>query len=256
MDESTTDAPVQEQAATQPQPEEQHAEAEQTPTSEPTTATTNDDAAAPSEPAQTDNSESVDPAEFWSKKGIDVSTPEGLAKATKSYQEAEKRMHQTAQQSSELEKQLTSQPPVVSDDPLVQQLADEVFTIRQQTEAREFIREQNVSDTQRMAFVSWLQNNPTKQQLVDNGYMTVSEAYQLSGIGKPDAAALRDEGSKATLEKLATNQTAASVPGNAVTSQAPQPLTKANVETWWDNLGREGRKDPANKARLDQVLSS
>jgi hypothetical protein len=254
MDESTTDASVQEQAPTQVQPEEQHAEAEQTPTSEPTTATTNDDASAPSEPVQADNSESVDPAEFWAKKGIDVSTPEGLAKATKSYQEAEKRMHQTAQQSSELEKQLVSQPPTVSDDPLVQELANEVFQIRQTQEAREFIRENNVSDTQRTQFVQWLQANPTKQQLVDNGFMTVSEAYQLSGIGRPDATALRDEGSKATLERLASNQTAAAVPGNAVTSAAPQQLTAANAEAWWTSLGAAGRKDPANKAKLDSVL--
>lgn len=220
MDESTTEVVTQEQAPVTAQPDEQHAEAETTPTSEPTTPT--DPTTEPvDEPAPADNSDSDFDYEAWlEKKGIDPASPEGKAAIAKSWREMEKKMHQTTQQSSELEKQLTSQPPQVSDDPMVQSLANEVFNMRMQNEAKEFIRENNVSDEQRLEFVKYLQDNPVKQQLVDNGYMSVSEAYALSGVGKQDTNAIEQTGGRKALETLA-NQQRTTAPKGSATTQAP-----------------------------------
>lgn len=252
MDESTTDAPVQDQATYESQPEEQHAEAENTPTSEPTN-TNDEQSQGTDEPAQTENSDD-DLADYWSKKGIDISTPEGQRAAAKSYREAEKAMHQNAQRSSELEKQLTSQPPEVSTDPYVQQLANEVFELKTQQVARDFIRENKLSTEQTREFAQWFEQNPQQQALVDNGWLTVDQAYKLSGLGDKSTEAIKSQGSRETLEKLANKQTASAVSGNAVTSAPPAALTKANADSWWESLGPAGRANPENRAKLDSVL--
>lgn len=257
MDESTTDAPVQDQAAQQPQPEEQHAEAETTPTSEPTN-TNDEQPEATAEPEQSDNSqESADPAAYWQKKGIDISTPEGLAKATQSYREAEKRMHQTTQRSSELEKQLgETASEQVSNDPVAQQAYEEAKAARLELQVERWKSNNGVTPEQDAAIGEYLAKNTEKAYLLKNGYLSLDDVAAMSGAFKQDADAIKSQGSRETLEKLANKQTASSVPGNAVTSTAPQALTKANADSWWAELGPAGRADPDNRAKLDRVLSS
>ncbi len=248
----TTDADVQDQATHESQPEEQHAEAD-TPNEEPTT--TNDEAEA-TEPEQSDNSqESTDPAAFWAKKGIDITTPEGLAKATQSYSEAEKRMHQTAQKSSELEKQLSSAPgEQVSNDPIAQQAYDEAKSVRLELQVERWKNSNSVTPEQDAAIGTYLAENSDKAYMLKNGYLTLDDVAAMSGAMKQDTDALKSQGSRETLEKLANKQTASSVPGNAVTAAPSSALTKANADSWWSNLGPAGRADPANIAKLDSVL--
>lgn len=218
MEESTTDATVQEQAAIESQPEEQHAEAEQTPTSEPSTPEAQETSSEPSqEPAAAENSEEsdIDPVEYWAKKSIDVTTPEGQAAVTKAYRESVGKMNDSNRQANELARQLAGSAPQVSDDPLVQQLANEVFQMRIDADTKDFIREKNVSKDQMVAFASYLQANPAKEQLINAGYLDVREAYELSGVGKSDPKVHEDKGAKKALENLATSARATAPSGGA-----------------------------------------
>ena len=256
MDESTTDATTQDPGATA-QPEEQHAEAEQTPTSEPTTTTNDEAQPEATEPEQSDNSqESDDPSAYWQKKGIDISTPEGLAKATKSYQEAEKRMHQTTQRSSELEKQLSSTAyEQVSEDPTAQRALETAASVQLELQVERWKNTNGITAEQDAAIGQYLSENTEKAYMLKNGYLSLDDIAAMSGALRQDAAAIKSEGGQEALEKLANKQIASSVRGNAVTSAPPAPLTAANAEDWWAGLGPEGRADPANRAKLDSVLS-
>lgn len=212
MDESITDADVQEQAPNPVQPEEQHAEAEQTPTSEPTP--TSDEQPATGEPEQSDNS--LDPVAEWAKKGIDINTPEGLAKATKSYLEVEKRMHQTSQRSSELEKQLTSAPAEqVSDDPIAQQAYDEAKSVRLELQVERWKSSNNVTPEQDVAIGQYLSEHQDKAFMLKNGYLTLDDVAAMSGALKQDTEALKSAGKKEALENLATKQRSTAPSGGA-----------------------------------------
>lgn len=259
MDEqTTTDATTQEQAL-DAQPVEQHAEAVQTTESEPTT--TNDEQGDSPEPdqqttAQSDNSAEDDLADYWSKKGIDISTPEGQRAAAKSYREAEKAMHQSKQRSSELEKKLQDTPyEQVSNDPAVQQALETANSVQLELQVERWKQANNVTPDQDVAIGQYLTENQDKAYLLKNGYLSFDDVAAMSGALKQDTDAIKSQGSRETLEKLANKQIASSVPASATTNSAPAALTKANVDTWWDSLGPAGRSDPANRAKLDSVLA-
>lgn len=180
----------------------------------------NNDSPAPEEPAAnpTDNSDD-DFSGYWSKKGIDISTPEGQAKAAKSYQEAEKAMHRKGQEASQLSKQLTTQPVEVdSDNPLVQELASKVVTLERKQNIANFADEVKLTAAQESTMAQYLADNPTKVQLVNGGYMTLQEVYSLSGAASPDPAALKREGGQAALQELADKQRATAPSGSATHS--------------------------------------
>lgn len=221
MDPTTTE-PATQEPGVEPttQPEEQPATAVTTPVTEPTTPTPPTE---PTEPAPAENlDESSDPTAFWQKKGIDISTPEGLAKATQSYQESEKRMHQSTQKMSEIEKQLTQEPVEVdSDNPLVQRLANKVVQMERVTTVREFMQDNGITEEQNKAMGQWLVDNPVKRDLINSGDLTLQEAYVLSGIGDKDPTALKDEGKREALESLATKQRSTAPSGGAVLTTAP-----------------------------------
>lgn len=223
MEESTTDAATQdEQAQETAQPDTQtQAEADLTADSEPT-PTTEPESEPTEEPAPADNS-SDDLNDWAAKKGIDLSTPEGQAKALKSMREAEKAMHDKAKQASELQKQLQSQPvEEVSNDPLVQNLAQEVVQMKRAQAVNDFIREVNLTPEQEQTMATYLTDNPAKAQLVNAGYMTLPEVYQLSGAAGITQAKLKQEGGKEALEKLANKQLATRPQGNATTHDTPK----------------------------------
>ena len=259
MDESTTqDAPQSSEEAQiteQPIVEEQQEAANGT--SDDTNQNENEETQE-SEQSENSSAESKEATEEWMKsKGLDPTDPEAFKKAANMAFNSEKLMSRTQQKSNlELERQLTSQPPQVSDDPQVQALANEVFNLRMQQTAKDFIANNNVNPEQKSQFIEFLRNNPDKQQLVDYGYMTVDEAYTLSGVGKSDTNAIKAEGGRETLEKLANQQRASSPTSNAATSAAPAALTASNAESWWDSIGSAGRADPKNQAKLDAALGS
>lgn len=225
MEETTTDAATQEPGAINAQPDEQTAEAVQTADSEPTTTTTqpDDDAIVPDEEpteqvAPADTSEDESDLSAWAeKKGIDLNSKEGQAKALKSMREAEKKMHQSTANVSELQKQLTSQPVSVdSDNPLVQELANEVVQMKRSQAIQDFASDVNLTPDQEKVMADYLVSNPAKVQLINAGYMTLNDAYQLSGANTTNPAAIKRQGGQEALERLANKQRATAPSGNAV----------------------------------------
>lgn len=262
MDETTTDADVQEQAQATAQPEEQHAEAEQTVDSEP--QATNQDGTEPAEsaegeqPAEQPADTSEDDLGDWAaKKGIDLSTPEGQAKALKSWREAEKTMHNKAQEASELSKQLNEQPPVeVSQDPMVQEALNRAARAERSVSIREWREARGVTTEQDRAMAAFVQANPEKGHLLSMGYLTLDDLFKISGAGEADPEALKAQGKQEALQSIANKQRTTAVSGKAVATGVPEGLNKQTVGTWWDSLGTEGRQNPENRAKLDRILSS
>lgn len=251
MDETTTDADLQETQAQDAQPVEQPAEAVTTADSEPQQPEQED----ASEPAQADTSDD-DLSDWASKKGIDLSTPEGQAKALKSWREAEKAMHHKSQEASQLKKSLVDQPVTVdSDNPLVQSLAEEVVTMKRQAMIDSFTSKVNMTSDQEAEFAKYIIDT-NKADLINGGYLTLEEAYKLSGVGSVDPSTYKSQGKQEALQTLANKQTATAVKGSASSNSLPAGVTKANVDQWWDSLGTAGRQDPANRAQLDRILAS
>lgn len=228
MDPTTTEPATQEPGVTPTQPEEQPATAVTTPVTEPTPTTPSEPA---EEPAPAENSqESEDPTAFWAKKGIDITTPEGLAKATQSYSEAEKRMHQTTQRSSELEKQLTQSPyEQVSNDPTAQKALETAAAVQMELQVERWKSTNSVTPEQDVAMGEYLKNNEDKAYMLKNGYLSLDDIGAMSGAFKQDTEALKSVGKKEALESLANKQRATAPKGSAsvATSADEDPILAA-----------------------------
>ena len=139
--------------------------------------------------------------------------------AAKSYREAEKMAHRKSQEKSELAKQLGEQPTAVdSDDPLVIELANKVSSMERTSTVSKFIDENKLTPEQDVAMGAWLQANPEKTQLINMGYMTLDEAYKLSGVSETDNSDIERQGGQKALEKLANKQRATAPSGSAVST--------------------------------------
>jgi hypothetical protein len=208
------------------------------------------------EPEQSDNSAEDDLSEWAAKKGIDLSTPEGQAKALKSMREAEKSFHTKAQQASELEKQLTAP----ANDPNASQ-AEQALAIATQLQNEKVIRNwkeaNNVTPEEDAAMGEYAQKNPRAAELLTNGLLTLDEFRAIAvPAQKIDKDAIRNEGGQEALKKLANKQLATAVKGGASSAQTSTSLTKDNVEQWYASLGTEGRQNPQNQATLERILAS
>lgn len=229
MTETTTEAVTQETGATA-QPEEQQAEAVTTPVSESTSTPPESPPESPAEEAAQAAANPDEHVEFWSKKGIDISTPEGLAKATKSYQEAESAMHRKNQEASELAKKLQEQPVEVdTDNELLREVVERDVQRDRKEAVNDFIRANDITPEQDLALGEWLGANPQKTQAVLNGTLTLEEAFKLSGVGDKNPDELKKQGGKEALEQLASKQRSAAPKGGATTSTPPasDPIMEA-----------------------------
>lgn len=217
MTETTTEATTQEQAPDAVQPEEQQAEAVQTPDSEPQQPTTpaGDEPEAPAaEPEKAELASDEDLTDYWSKKGIDISTPEGQLAAAKSYREAEKAMHDKAQKASELEKQIQGQP-ATNDDERVQRL-ELLYN------ANTWKQSNNITPEQDDAMGSYLTKNPDKLALVKHGLLSFDDVLAMSGGSQVDTVALKKQGGQEALETLANKQRTTAPKGGASTPTTPK----------------------------------
>lgn len=227
MEETTTDAATQAQAPEPAQPDEQPAEAVTTPDSEPTSPegeqphqSTEPEKSSDDESA--DNSAEEDLADYWSKKGIDITTPEGQRAAAKSYREAEKAMHQSKQRSSELEKQLQGTPyEQVSQDPAVQQALETATNVQLELQVERWKQANNVTPEQDVAIGQYLTEHQDKAYLLKNGYLTLDDVAAMSGALKQDTDAIKTQASRDTLENLANKQRATAPKARATTHTAP-----------------------------------
>lgn len=216
MTETTTDAATQDNLGGDvPQPDEQPAEAVITADSEPVTETT-DDAEQVTEPVGTDTSEAGDDdvTEWAAKKGIDLTTPEGQAKALKSMREAEKKIHEKATQAADLKRQF-EQAPAASEDERVQRL-ETLYSVSSWKTERGITPEQD----QKMG--DYLAADPVKIKMVTNGLLSLDEVFALSGASQVNPVAMKRQGGKEALETLANKQRATAPQGNASLSASPK----------------------------------
>lgn len=211
MEETTTDAATQDPGVETTQPEEQPAEAVTTADSEPTLTTEPDNAT--DEPASADNSD--DDVTAWAaNKGIDLSTPEGQAKALKSMRESEKMMHQKAASESELRKQI-EQIPVGTDDERVQRL-ETLYSVTQWKSDKQITPEQDVK------MGEYLNTNPLKKNMVMQGLLSLDEVYTLSGANATNPSVIKRQGGQEALERLASKQRVTAPQGGATTHDTPK----------------------------------
>lgn len=199
------------------QPAEPVEPAEQNPTEPPVTPTS--DEPAPEDPA--DNSDE-DASSYWSKLGIDISTPEGQAQAAKSYRESVKKMHEATQQASELERSVNGQPLAeATTDPAVQEALERSARVETALTVERWKASKGITPEQDKALGQYLVDNPQKAWLVKNGHLNLDDVYAMSGVGAKDPAVLKKEGGREALESLANKQRTTVPSGNAASQAAP-----------------------------------
>jgi len=253
MEQTTTDASAQDDQALDAQPVEEQAEAVQTVDSEPQQPESSDDGSGEGEPEEADNSQSKTFTPEWlESKGIDLSAPDAAEKLANMAFNSEKMMSQTINKtkSSELEKSVQVKGDGVSQ----QSTTDMVLgaLLYKQTHPE-------LTSEQDNAMGEYINSNPDAKLKLSYGLYDYDDIFVKSGaykLGQPDASALKKQGSQEALQQLADKQRATAVRGNASTTTVPQGVTKSNVDSWWEGLGSEGRANPENRAKLDQILNS
>lgn len=258
MEESTTDAAVQDVQAQDAQPViEQQAEAE-TSASEPIQTQEAQDEPVDTDNSAADESKTVTP-EWLQSKGLDTSVledPEKLKLANMAFNQ-EKLMSKTRQQATQLEKQMQSLPETqYSEDPMVQEALSVARRAETTLAVSQWKQEKGITPAEDQALGEYVSSNPNLGQLYKQGALTLDNLYAMYKADTTDTAAIKKEGAKEALEGLANKQRTAAPTGNAVSSAPAPGVTKDNVEQWWEGLGREGRNDPANRAKLDAILAS
>jgi len=250
-EETTTvvDTPAVDTGVEETQPVEQEVEqAVETETDQPNEST--------EEPELSDTSTEEDLSDWASKKGIDLTTPEGQAKALKSMRESEKAFHAKAQQASELEKNLAA-PQLDQNASAAEQALAIASQLQNEKVIREWRQNNNVTDEEDNAMGEYAKANPRAANLLMTGELTLDEFRAIAvPAQKIDKDAIRKEGGQEALQSLANKQRATAVKGGASSAQSSTSVNKDNVEQWYANLGPEGRKNPANQATLERILAS
>lgn len=225
MEQTTTETPVEETTggeihgvavdsegraltAEEPQPEATGTEAERT---QPEATT--------EEPSAFD-----DDTRSWAEsKGLDLSSPEGIAKAISSYREAEKQLHKSSQERSELEKLVNSgtlNPQAGDND--ISQLQNEVQQLKLQNQV-----------------TSFYMNNPDAKDYDAKMAEIVTERPHLAGdldalyaLARVQSGTDVTKGGKEALEKLANSQRAAVSTGASTKPVSGQTdkITPQNVD--------------------------
>lgn len=200
------------------------------PTQEQQTEAVENQEQQPSNQQEDGPAEGADNPDDWKgwleTKGIDPSDPEAVAKVASMARNAEKESTKRFQEASEIKKQLESQKPnQVSQDPLTQQLYEEVVAMKRNSSVNDFKRSKNITADQESKMVEYLSSNPHKVEMVNAGYMTLDEVYMLSGAGALDTTKLKSEGGKEALEQLASKQRT-----TAPNGQARTPYAKAGKD--------------------------
>lgn len=206
------------------------------------TAQTTEPTETPTEPKG-----DFDASKWAEAKGLDLNNPEDVAKMARSYSEAEKKMHQSSQQASELKGVIDEEVAkigVPEDDVLALQQRMQVIEAEREVEnfysqnpdARQYdadmariAREKGIGDIEAlyaMAKVQNLQNGGEEQ--------------------------LKNEGKKQGLQDLALKQKVASATSSATTKQlGSQEITRQDVQNALANKDTEWLRQ--NKAAIDAL---
>lgn len=213
QEQTTTEPVVQEAEGVQ----ETQPEVEQTETAE--SNVTED--SSPAEPSEGD-----DLSKWAESKGINLEDPESVQKLAKSYREAEKKLHETTQTKSELEKQLVPAdgvPQYTPDGNL--DVYSEVQNVKTQLNLQNFYMEnpEARSYDEKMAQIA-LEKPELGLYAKNSGDFSVLLAMAKQGDE-------RREGGREALERLADKQRAAVASPAATVPTASQPkITRALMQ--------------------------
>lgn len=255
MDQTTTepDAPLVDASQAQAQSNDGTSDAAAQP-AEPTKST---------EPAGADTSDdstlSYQSLKDWAdKKGFDLSTEEGQAKAFKSMQEAEKRMHESTSKASSLEKSIADSAQQARQDGGV--IEDEGLSRLNRLEMRiavnDFFAQEGVDAALRPKMAEIAQSNPNLAYMVENGVLTLQNLYDMArGADAHREQSLKAEGGKEALEKVAAKQQAKAVSGSATSSELTGEVNRENFDSWYAGLSPAQRSDPKNQEIVNRLLA-
>jgi len=213
QEQTTTEPVVQEAEGVQ----ETQPEVEQTDTAE--SNVTED--SSPTEPSEGD-----DLSKWAESKGINLEDPESVQKLAKSYREAEKKLHETTQTKSELEKQLVPSdnvPQYTPDGNL--DVYSEVQNVKTQLNLQNFYMENPEARgyDEKMAQIA-IEKPELGLYAKNSGDFSVLLAMAKQGDE-------RREGGREALERLADKQRAAVASPAATVPQASQPkITRALMQ--------------------------
>lgn len=204
-------------------------------------AVSTDESTTTTEDTQAGADDGDDNLAWLQKKGIDPSDPEAMAKVAKMYREAEKTMHQSTAKASELQQAL-AQPQEATgtegDDNPVVALAQEVQGLKLTQNVNNFWATNPDAKQYEGAMAKIVTDNPTVGALVKAGYLSVENLYQMAkGSDGSREAALRKEGGREALERVADKQQGRAVQGHATSS----------------DLGSSQKKDPFREALLGNL---
>lgn len=199
--------------------------------SEPAQAEPEATTTAEQEPERASSEPSTDDqlAKFAESKGLELDS-ENARKAAKMAMNAERAMHEKAQKASELERAAKISDDQVAPDATPEQRDNvRVRNLELLFEAQQW-KQTNPDKAQYENAMVEVLNDPTKRALVQEGYLSLDDVYNIARGGDLDA--VKSEAKKQTLTELAQKQQAAVPTGNAVTNAggASTKITPQNVD--------------------------
>lgn len=178
--------------------------------------------------ATSEPSEDEQLAKFAATKGLELDS-DNAKKAAKMAMNAEKLMHNKANKVSELERVAKITEEQIPADFTPQQ----VDTVRMRNLELKFdIQQWKTNNPDKLELESEMVkivSDPTKRQLVQEGYLSLDDVYSMARGSNVDA--VKSQGKREALESLAHKQQAAVPTGNAVnSSMTTNTITSQNVD--------------------------
>lgn len=263
MEESTTTTEsTQQDGAGSAQPVQGSEQVAATQPQEPTASTAEQSAG----PSQEDN------LAWLQKKGVDLSTPEGQARAIKSWQEAEKLMHQSTAKASELQKALGTEQPIQNNPmdvpeelmqhPVIGKLVDEINALKQGqssmgvvTKVNDYFAEHPEAKELETQMTEIVNSRPEIGELVRSGYLSMEDLHAMAQGSGSAVEQARSQGGKEALQQLADTQQAKAIRGNATATTFSATVTRENFDSWYAGLSPAERSKPETQEVVNSLLS-
>lgn len=203
MDETTTPVPAPAEGA-QAQPT-----AAETPAVQP-------------QPVQEQPAQQDEVMDWVSKKGYDLTTPDGVRKLAESYQNAEKLALSKAQEASELKKSLGQQAPISGDtvDPVMGEFIQDYRRDKMIGGFKETHPDWKEHEPTMAELLNQQVSTPygtfTRSQLVNEGFLGLEEVYLMAkGTSPVDTETIKNQTRSEVLQTLANTQRAGGATPNA-----------------------------------------
>lgn len=241
-DTTTTDAPVSDGAPAQ----DVSAEAQPT-----TTESAEAVQETATESSDTNVSEPSDDTRSWAeKKGFNLDNPEDVAKLANSYREAEKKMHESSQQASELKNVIQNEASAqgVPEDQ-VQAMNQQLQVLQANQAVNDFYAANPDARKYDAEMAKIVQENPA---IAAGGIEALYALAKVRDLESGGEQQIKDEGKKEGLQTLALKQKVASATASATSSQTSSPsITQADVASALQRGDREWLQN--NKAAIDAL---